>query len=172
MFLNFSLLDKRELNFNTDKKVVTIGRSKQCDIILPIEGISRVHLKIEINDEAIIVTDLNSLNGVFIEGERLEPNTPTNYRPYLTLSFGPVISVQISHETRTSGQIPEALIETNVTSELTQTKMLIRPHSPNRAKRASKNENQRSSKTAEDKVVNFLLALIGVLTVVYFLTLK
>ena len=55
-----------------EKKKIFIGRSAECDIILPERKISRKHLSIEkISENKFKVKDLNSLNGVFINGVKI-----------------------------------------------------------------------------------------------------
>lgn len=39
-------------------------------------GVSREHAQIHIKDNQVYITDLNSTNGTFVQGERLDPNTP------------------------------------------------------------------------------------------------
>lgn len=54
-----------------------IGRSHDCDVRLPGDGqLSRKHASLTINNGRIILTDLTSNNGTFVEGERLAPGTP------------------------------------------------------------------------------------------------
>lgn len=40
-------------------------------------GVSRVHAHIHLEDGYIYITDLDSKNGTYVGGERLEPHTPT-----------------------------------------------------------------------------------------------
>lgn len=52
-----------------------IGKMRHyADIILEEEHISRVHARIEQNGEDVYLMDLNSTNGTFVNGERLETN--------------------------------------------------------------------------------------------------
>lgn len=46
----------------------TIGRVASCDVVFPTPGISKHHAQIEVLADKIIVTDLNSRNGTFIDG--------------------------------------------------------------------------------------------------------
>ncbi len=51
----------------------TIGRAPNCEISLPgIEGLSRYHCTVENREHRLQVTDLGSLNGTFIDGERVK----------------------------------------------------------------------------------------------------
>lgn len=50
---------------------VTIGRMSECEINLPYEGISRRHARLQTVPEGIMVEDLGSSNGTFINDERI-----------------------------------------------------------------------------------------------------
>ena len=106
MQLTFKLYNGEVLKFNVDKKVIIVGRSSQCDVVIPHEGMSRKHCQIELKGSSIIVTDLQSTNGVFIDGAKIEPGKPTPYPSYLGLSFGYVQSLQIEIEDSDGGTSP------------------------------------------------------------------
>lgn len=50
---------------------VTIGRMSECEIVLPFEGISRRHARLQTVPEGIMVEDLGSSNGTFVNNERI-----------------------------------------------------------------------------------------------------
>ncbi|WP_195629507.1 FHA domain-containing protein [Bacteroides finegoldii] len=56
-------------------KTITIGRSSKCDIVVPYEGVSRIHAEISITGNQYIFKDLStngsSLGGRMIHNERL-----------------------------------------------------------------------------------------------------
>lgn len=54
----------------------TIGRSKECDIRLPCDQVSRKHCQIELEGENAHITDLGSANGTFVNGERVAEKVP------------------------------------------------------------------------------------------------
>ncbi|MFN8529539.1 MAG: FHA domain-containing protein [Anaerolineae bacterium] len=56
---------------------VSIGRSAGNMIALDVEGISRYHVSLAYADGATTITDLDSANGTFVDGERLKSNTPS-----------------------------------------------------------------------------------------------
>ncbi len=56
---------------NVDRRCV-LGSAPHCDIIIADQAVSRVHAEIEPRDEGIWVRDLNSRNGTFVEGVRVE----------------------------------------------------------------------------------------------------
>ena len=57
--------------FSFEKSVVTVGRSSDNDIVVENLAVSRKHAKIEKVGETFIVSDLQSANGTFVNGERI-----------------------------------------------------------------------------------------------------
>jgi len=53
-----------------------IGRSRQCDIILPSENVSRRHARLFTRRGRCHVEDLSSANGIFLNGRRIHGETP------------------------------------------------------------------------------------------------
>lgn len=53
-----------------DKEII-LGRSNDCDVILSAEEISRHHAKIFIKDGVYIIADLKSLNGTYVNRQRI-----------------------------------------------------------------------------------------------------
>lgn len=51
---------------------VILGRDDNCDIVLPERQVSREHIRIFRQDKRFFVTDLNSSNGTWINGEKLK----------------------------------------------------------------------------------------------------
>lgn len=49
-----------------------IGRAPHCDVVIPSNNISKEHATIEIYNDKVIVTDLNSRNGTFINGIQIK----------------------------------------------------------------------------------------------------
>jgi len=58
--------------FETDQPVLTIGRDPLCGLVLTEKGISRRHAVIEEKDDGIYIRDLNSINGLYINHEKIE----------------------------------------------------------------------------------------------------
>src|SRR5207302_1888593 len=50
----------------------TIGRSRQCDVVLTDPNVSRKHAEIRPRGGSWVVTDLGSTNGVTLNGRRIE----------------------------------------------------------------------------------------------------
>jgi pSer/pThr/pTyr-binding forkhead associated (FHA) protein len=53
------------------RRVVVIGRHSECDIRLPLPDVSRHHCRLEFTENCWQVIDTNSLNGIFLNGERV-----------------------------------------------------------------------------------------------------
>ncbi len=63
--------DGSRLSFPIDKERVTIGRSRESDVFLPDQWLSRVHAEIQRRHGSYVVADLGSKNGTLLNGERL-----------------------------------------------------------------------------------------------------
>lgn len=50
---------------------IIIGRSRQCDIVLPSENVSRRHARLYTTRDGLFIEDLNSANGVIVNGRRI-----------------------------------------------------------------------------------------------------
>ena len=72
------------------KQLYIIGRSsKECDIVLDEKSLSRKHATLIYNNKnEIIIKDLNSRNGTFINKERIKPNEDISFSINEMLSFG------------------------------------------------------------------------------------
>ena len=79
MRLSVQIEFDKTLDLETNKNSVIVGRSPQCDLVIPHDGISRTHCKIEFQKGTYFITDLGSSNGVFLDGQRLIPETRTAF---------------------------------------------------------------------------------------------
>jgi hypothetical protein len=62
----------------------------KCNVVVPDESLSRQHCKIEIENGNFFVTDLGSANGVYLDGEKIQPNIRTTFSSYNQLNVGPL----------------------------------------------------------------------------------
>lgn len=70
---------------------VVIGRSGECKLRVPLDSVSRQHCELaENDDEELVIRDLNSSNGTFVNKERVEKR---ELIPGDLLSVGPVVFV-------------------------------------------------------------------------------
>lgn len=102
MHLTLKLINGEILHHSVDSDVIVIGRTSKCTIQVPHEGMSRQHCQIEVVNGELFVTDLNSTNGVFIDGNRIPASQRIPYNTYLQLAFGAVLSVQVDLEEQAS----------------------------------------------------------------------
>lgn len=58
--------------FLVDRELTTIGRHPESDIFLDDVTVSRRHAEIARRGDALLLADLGSLNGTYVNGERVE----------------------------------------------------------------------------------------------------
>jgi len=61
--------------FNLDKVSATIGRDADCDILLDQGNPSRIHAQLILKNGKLLVDDLNSTNGTFVNNQRIFKTT-------------------------------------------------------------------------------------------------
>ncbi|HBY94737.1 MAG TPA: ABC transporter ATP-binding protein [Chloroflexi bacterium] len=72
------------------RTTLTIGRDPQNDVALNHPAISRNHARLTQRGGAVVIEDLDSSNGTFVNGERLVVGQPRPLRPGDTIRVGPV----------------------------------------------------------------------------------
>lgn len=55
-----------------DRPVLTIGRHGENDIVIDHMGVSGKHARVAVDGQSVILTDLKSTNGTFVNGRRVE----------------------------------------------------------------------------------------------------
>ena len=96
MKLIFHTFENGVQEFEVNQTSIVVGRGSNCDVILKVEGLSRQHCRIELDQYGNFkITDLNSTNGVLIDNQRIPPNTPTPYSVYLPLTIGSIPQVTL-----------------------------------------------------------------------------
>ena len=71
------------------KSVVTLGRHADNDIVLPAEGVSRHHSRLQATALGWEVVDLGGINGTFLNERRLRAEDPTPVAPSSQIRVGP-----------------------------------------------------------------------------------
>ena len=79
---------------------VKIGRTPPADIVIPDPGVSRIHCKVDLAGDKLLVTDLNSTNGTFIEDERIAGEGLLDVGEVLRVG-----NVSLRHEVRTRANL-------------------------------------------------------------------
>jgi predicted component of type VI protein secretion system len=57
--------------FRITQKVTTMGRSRDCDIVVPDPNVSRVHAEVRHEGLEYVLVDLGSTNGIEVNGRRV-----------------------------------------------------------------------------------------------------
>ncbi len=55
-----------------ENRQMTVGRSRKCDISVPDPSVSRKHVYLTAGDGQVVLQELGSSNGTFLDGERVE----------------------------------------------------------------------------------------------------
>ena len=58
-----------------DTKEIVVGRSSDLDMVLVEDMVSRRHARIACSDQQIVIEDLGSTNGTFVNGEKIKRAT-------------------------------------------------------------------------------------------------
>lgn len=77
----------KKYEFKLKEGITRIGRSSVADIMITDPSVSRLHCEIEVGSGGIIVRDLDSSNGTFVDGEQI---TTAQIHPGQTLQVGAV----------------------------------------------------------------------------------
>ena len=73
---NFALVSTGALHiYPLSNGANTIGRGDDCRIRLGDAAVSRTHAKIVVNGQALILSDLDSTNGTYVNGARIDCTT-------------------------------------------------------------------------------------------------
>jgi pSer/pThr/pTyr-binding forkhead associated (FHA) protein len=66
-------------------KVCVLGRGESCDVVVPDVLVSRRHLEIRVLPTGVVLEDLQSRNGVYVNGARLARPTLVQAGDHLLL---------------------------------------------------------------------------------------
>ncbi len=173
MRLLLTLVDGEEIDYKMEKDSVSIGRSAKCDLVIPHESMSRNHCQIEIKDGEFFITDLGSINGVYIDNVKIPANSSVPFQTFLHLSFGYVTSAQIvvDEATKFGVLVPKSGIQ----DQTTGTGPISRQEHKTRTKtiqtQKTKITNPKTSTTkssGKNTIAINLLAFIGILAGLYY----
>ncbi len=82
--------DDKRRDFPLQKPKTVIGRRQDCDLRIPTRDVSRRHCEIEITDDGVVVRDLGSTNGTYVNDQRIAEK---KLDPGDRLTIGPVVFV-------------------------------------------------------------------------------
>jgi hypothetical protein len=80
-------LEKCVIDYNLPYGEWILGSGSDAHIQVDLDTISHHHVKILLNKDGVILTDLGSSNGTFIDGIRLQANVPTPVEPEMKVKI-------------------------------------------------------------------------------------
>ncbi len=103
--------------FALTQAVVTLGRNADNDVVLPAEGVSRHHARLQATALGWEVVDLGGINGTWLDERRLRasdatplaPGSRLRVGPYELVLQGPEIAIQAADDEIISGETTPAL---------------------------------------------------------------
>ncbi|KAK6926461.1 Forkhead-associated (FHA) domain [Dillenia turbinata] len=106
--------------FEIASSSVTVGRlAEKADMVIPVATVSGVHALLQNKDGSLLVTDLDSTNGTFIDEQRLRSGDVARVPPGSRITFGDihlamfrVSKIEKAENTSSEGE-PEAKVETD-----------------------------------------------------------
>ncbi len=66
------LLDAKGKAVDLKKEVTLVGREKGCDLVLGVESVSARHAELRVTPQGLLVRDLGSTNGTFVNGKKVK----------------------------------------------------------------------------------------------------
>jgi len=67
--------DGSQKAFSVASDTTIIGRRHDCDLCIPLMVVSKRHCQLNLNKEAVKIRDLDSRNGTFLNGKRIDETT-------------------------------------------------------------------------------------------------
>ncbi len=67
-YLEITGSEEKDGIFELGESSVVIGRSTECDIQLGVQNVSRKHARVFLQNEEYLIGDMESTNGVFVNG--------------------------------------------------------------------------------------------------------
>jgi two-component system cell cycle response regulator len=85
--------------FGLEEGIFTLGRSAQhANFVVSGRGLSRAHARFEVGPAGVVVADLGSTNGTFVNGQRIEADFPLQVGDSLTLGPDVILRLDASDQ--------------------------------------------------------------------------
>lgn len=85
----YALDRKNKTHIELQRFPYTVGKmAGYVDLVLPDESVSRIHARFDKQGDAVLLTDLNSTNGTFKNGLRMQPQETVEIEPGDEIRFG------------------------------------------------------------------------------------
>jgi hypothetical protein len=79
---------------------ITVGRGDTCDVVLPHPSVSKMHARVTVSGDSVVVEDNDSKNGTFVDDE---PVTRATLRHGQRIMFGSIVtSIVMEGATKTT----------------------------------------------------------------------
>ncbi len=99
-------------NFYIAKKVIYIGRStKKCHIVLEDDDVSSIHAKLSIEGKKVILEDLDSSNGIYLNGDKVSRAMLVKGDEFLVGSVSFLLKLENKMLSQESGRLMPVNIE-------------------------------------------------------------
>jgi pSer/pThr/pTyr-binding forkhead associated (FHA) protein len=82
--------DGKSREIPIDRLPVVLGRGDDCKIRIPVASVSRRHCQLSLDDDELVVKDLKSSNGTYVNGEKVRSHELV---PGDLLAIGPAVLV-------------------------------------------------------------------------------
>jgi len=110
-------LDQGNRKTRVFNKTFTLGRSNDCGLVIAEKGISRHHAKIELTASGWVLKDLNSSNGTYVNGNKIQQIPLTDHLEFFLGDLNSPLTVAIEQpiekrpiQSNTPSQIEEATV--------------------------------------------------------------
>jgi pSer/pThr/pTyr-binding forkhead associated (FHA) protein len=150
-----------------------IGRSSKASILVNAEGVSRLHAQIRLEEGSFYVTDLDSMNGTFINFEKIPANIETIWPIYFPLQLSPFATLEIVDSSKaemSKSLLTSSSASTSPQDDLNQTKTvnIFKLEKLNSSKKIVSGKfypNKKKSETGNNlkKILPFIILAAGVL---------
>jgi hypothetical protein len=91
----FTMLNNRPRQaLPLDSYPFTIGRARECHLIIDHSSVSRLHAQLEYDHEQVVITDLGSRNGTYVNGRRLTSGESFRLRAGDRINLGQICTLE------------------------------------------------------------------------------
>ncbi|HJN72658.1 MAG TPA: GGDEF domain-containing protein [Myxococcota bacterium] len=97
----------------------TVGRSRKCNVVLEEEGVSRIHARVEADDDGARIADNGSTNGTFVNGHKLGAGEQPTLRDGDRIMLGGSMVLRFSLQDELDESFQQQLYESAVRDNLT-----------------------------------------------------
>lgn len=101
-----------------DKPEIVIGRASECALVLPDPGVSRRHARVLVRDDGLVLEDLESKNGTFVDGRSVRSQKLEIGDVFF---IGPAVKIRLSMMESSEERLAHQLYDSSMRDALTNT---------------------------------------------------